>query len=137
MAYIQIMCHGLYTLLTKVRIVYGRVVSKIYVGHGSYITPQRFSRVCLISVNSDVLFNGCVAVYVICTSVWCSISSKLFSLCPMEVQWGSSLIDPVYHKRKPELTLFILDSSISSKLFSLEVQWGSSLIDLVLPQEET
>ena len=31
----------------------------------------------------------------------------------------------------------ILDSSISSKLFSLEVQKGSSLIDPVLLQEET
>ena len=36
-----------------------------------------------------------------------------------------------------KLSLFVLDSSTSSKLLSLEVQWGSSLIDAVLPQEET
>ena len=36
-----------------------------------------------------------------------------------------------------KLTIFILDGSISSQLFSLEVQWGSSLIDPVLLQEET
>jgi hypothetical protein len=34
-----------------------------------------------------------------------------------------------------ELTLFILDSSISSELFSLEVQY--SVIDPVLLQEDT
>ena len=33
-------------------------------------------------------------------------------------------------------TLFMLDSTISSKLFFLEVQEGSSLIDPVLLQEE-
>jgi hypothetical protein len=33
--------------------------------------------------------------------------------------------------------LFILDCSISSKLFFLEVPYGSSLIDAVLLQEET
>ena len=35
------------------------------------------------------------------------------------------------------VTLLILDSSISSKMFSLEVQLGASLIDPVLSQEET
>ena len=40
-------------------------------------------------------------------------------------------------EKKPELSLFILDNSISSKLFFLEVQLGSPLIDAVLLQEGT
>jgi hypothetical protein len=40
--------------------------------------------------------------------------------------WRSSkdhlLLIQCYYRRKPKLTLFLLDSSISSKLFSLEVQ---------------
>jgi hypothetical protein len=50
-----------------------------------------------------------------------SISSEVVFL---EVQEGSPLIDPVLlqEETKTKLTLFILDSSISSKLFFLEVQ---------------
>jgi hypothetical protein len=38
---------------------------------------------------------------------------------------------------KIKLTLFILESSVSSKLFSLKIRFGSCLIDPVLQQEET
>ena len=38
---------------------------------------------------------------------------------------------------QPKRTLFILDNSISSKLFFLRVQYGLSLIDPMLLQEET
>ena len=55
------------------------------------------------------------------------------------MQVGSSLIDPVLllEETLTKLTLFLLDSSISSKQFFLEVQQKSSLIDPVLLQEET
>ncbi len=56
------------------------------------------------------------------------ISSKLF-LHLVLVQY--------YDRRKPKLTLFILDRSISSKLFFLEVQQRSFLIDPVLTLGET
>ena len=48
-------------------------------------------------------------------------------------------MDPVLlqEETQTKLTLFILDSSISSKLNFLEVQYGSSLMDPVLLQEET
>ena len=44
---------------------------------------------------------------------------------------------PVRAELNSKLTLFMLDSSISSKLFFLGIQYGSSLIDPVLLQEET
>ena len=53
--------------------------------------------------------------------------------------WETSFVDPVLlqNETSTKLTLFILNCSISSRLFFPEVQWGSSLIDPVLLQEET
>jgi hypothetical protein len=42
---------------------------------------------------------------------------------------GNPLLIQCYYRRNPKLTLFILDGSVSSKLFYQEVQYGSSLID--------
>ena len=59
-----------------------------------------------------------------------SISSELFSLPRGPVK--SSLFNPVLLQEeifKTKLTLFILDSSISSKLFFLGVEHGSYNID--------
>jgi hypothetical protein len=51
------------------------------------------------------------------------ISVQFFFIHPVEVQSGLRLIDPVYdHRGEIKLTLFILNSSISFKLFILEVQ---------------
>ena len=48
-------------------------------------------------------------------------------------------MDPVLLQEEPKLklTLFTLDSLISSKLFFVEDDQGSSLIDPVFLQEET
>ena len=57
----------------------------------------------------------------------------------LQVKPESSLIDPVLLQQETltKITLFIVDSSISSKLFFLKIQKGSSFIDPVLLQEET
>ena len=40
-------------------------------------------------------------------------------------------------RRKPKVTLFILDSFINTQLFLLKIQQGSSFIDLLLLYKET
>ena len=62
---------------------------------------------------------------------YCRRKTKLFFL---EVGEGHLLLIQCYCRRKTKLTLFILDYSISSKLFFLEVQ--SSFIDPVLLLQE-
>ena len=63
--------------------------------------------------------------------------TSCFLYAPSRLDWPSSY-GPVLKSKetKTKLTLFIVDSSIGSKLFFLEVQLGSYLIDPELLQEK-
>ena len=92
---------------------------------------------------------GTIGVEQVAKCLYFEVSFPLTSM-PVKVWKHRSVVEFFAHLKKnnvvahlallekeTKLTLFILDSSISPKLFFLEVHLGSSLIDSVLLQEET